>query len=112
MNTVLGQSELVTLVLYAVVGIISSARVTRLLMSDDFPPVVKFRVWWDGKVTGLWNKLMHCMWCLAPRVVLLNIALAYVLDRYGLQLWWFLANGWLAAAYASAWLVYHDEDGA
>jgi hypothetical protein len=109
MTALMGQSELVTLILYIVVGVVGSARVVRLVVNDDFPAIVKFRIWWDNHVTGLWNKLMHCMWCLAPWVVGLDIGAAYLFDLWGIQLWWFIVNGWLAASYVAAWLVYHDE---
>jgi len=110
MTPVLGQSDLVTLVLYIVVGVIASARITRLIVADDYPLVVRIRIWWDNHITGMWNKLLHCPWCFAPWTVLVVGFLAWLCDYYGLQTVWFVVFGWFAASYAAAWVVYHDED--
>ena len=110
MTPVLGQSDLATLILYVIVGVIASGRITRLIVNDDYPPIVKFRIWWDNHVTGLWNKLMHCPWCLGPWVTLVVGFLAWLTDYYGVQIGWWIVFGWLAASYATSWVVYHDED--
>lgn len=90
-----------------IVGVIGTARVVRLVVADDFPPIVKFRMAW-ARVTndGPWTKLFSCMWCFAPYAVAANLAWALLSDMH----WsWWLFNGWMAASYASAWVVYHDE---
>ena len=33
----------------ALVGIVASARFTRLIVADSFPPVVALRMWWAGR---------------------------------------------------------------
>lgn len=111
MNTVLGQSELVTLLFYIGVGLLASGRLTRLVVNDDWPPVVKFRVWWDGRTQGsLWQKLWHCPWCAGPYMAALVMALAFGANALDIHLWWFIIMGWLGASYVVSWLVFHDED--
>lgn len=95
-----------------VVGIVGSARFVRLVTADKFPPIVKLRMWWDSKTEGDdpeegWGLLLHCLWCFAPWVVAANLAWALLSD---LQPAWWVCNGWLAASYATSWLVFHDED--
>lgn len=109
MTPVLGQSELVTLVIYAVVGIIAAARITRLVVVDDYPLIVKARIAWDNKVRGMWNKLLHCHWCFAPWATLVVGALAYACDQWGVAYVWFIVFGWLAASYLASMVVQFDE---
>jgi hypothetical protein len=99
-----------TVIAAVVVGVLGSARLTRLIVGDKFPLSVRLRIWWDNHVpeeTSLWNPLLHCPWCLAPWVTLVTIGLAIVTDLH----WgWWLFYGWLAASYVASWVVFHDED--
>lgn len=91
----------------AVVGTLGSARLTRLMVADSYPPSVKLRIWWKDKVKNLWEPLLTCPWCFAPYVVAINLAVAYLSNLH--TAWW-LVNGWLAASYVASWIVFHDED--
>jgi len=93
-----------------VVGVVGSARLTRLVVADKFPLSVHLRMWWDRHVdedSSLWNPLLHCPWCLAPWIVGANLLAALLTDLH--PAWW-AVNGWLAASYAASWIVFHDED--
>ena len=94
-----------------VVGVVGSARFVRLVTNDKWPPVVRFRIWWDSKTEKYgeegWVVLFHCPWCFAPYVVAVNLAAALLSDLH--PAWWVI-NGWLAASYAASWIVFHDED--
>lgn len=92
----------------AIVGTLGSARLVRLLVNDDYPPVVWLRMKWD-RITndGPWSKLVHCGWCASPYISAVILAWAYLSH---LHLWWWLFNGWLASSYAASWVVFHDED--
>lgn len=94
--------------LAVLVWIGSSARLTRLLTQDSFPPVVRVRMAWDVKTEGSpWNDLAHCHWCLAPWVVAVMGAWGYFTSLH----WsWWVASVWLTVAYATSWTVHHDED--
>jgi hypothetical protein len=102
----------IVIALAIVVGIVSSARLTRLIAQESFPPVVRLRVWWDDYAEGHewfqpWSKLIHCHWCLPPWVVLVVGSVGYFTNLH--PVWWFI-NGWLAASYVASWIVHHDED--
>ena len=107
--------ELLTLALAAIVFIISSARITRLVVQDDFPPMHwvrdKYDAFWQKK-TGLeeppWALLLHCPWCFGPWITLLNGIWAYTSNLH----WtWWVFNSWMALSYAVSWVTFHDEDG-
>lgn len=92
----------------ALVGVLSSARLTRLLVSDDFPPIVWFRTKWDGLTNdGSWSKIVHCMWCASPYFSAMILAWG-VLSH--LHWTWWVFNGWMAGSYIASWIVFHDED--
>lgn len=100
----------VAAVLIAIVG---AARLTRLVVHDDFPPMVTIRAWWlrvtwDEKKNdvGSWSKLATCHWCFGPWALALPIATAWI---SGLAAWWWLFWGWLAASYLVSILVERDE---
>ena len=92
----------------ALVGVLSSGRLVRLLVNDDFPPAVKTRMIWD-KVTkdGDWSKIVHCGWCASPYISAMILAWA-VLSH--LHWTWWVFNGWMAGSYVASWIVFHDED--
>lgn len=90
-----------------VVGILSAARITRLVVQDDFPPAVWFRIKWDTVTDdGEWSKLVHCHWCFSPYATALVLATAILTD---LNPWWWIINGWLASAYLASMVVERDE---
>lgn len=98
-----------------VIGIVASARITRLMIFDHYPPVVWVRITWD-KYTGSspWNLLLHCGYCLAPWVTLAVGALAVWQLNIGWSTvashWWWSAATWLAASYAASIVVAYDGD--
>lgn len=94
-------------VVAGVVGVLSAARLTRLLVADEFPPVVWFRIKWDEATKdGSWSKLVHCPWCAAPYFSAIVLAWALL---SGLHWTWWVFNGWLAGAYLASMVVFHDE---
>jgi hypothetical protein len=104
--------DVLTIIAAVIVGVVGSARFVRLVTADKWPPIVKFRIWWEGKTEGDnpdegWVLLFKCLWCFAPWVVAVNLAAALLSDLH--PAWWVI-NGWLAASYAASWLVFHDED--
>lgn len=78
------------------VGILASARLTRLLVRDTWPPSVWVRLKW-AEITkdGEWSDLVECPWCAAPWIVGVNMVLALVTDLH--PAWW-IFNGWMAAS--------------
>jgi pheromone shutdown protein TraB len=94
-------------VVAAIVGVLSAARITRLIVADDFPPSVWARVKWDTWTKdGSWSKLVHCPFCMAPYVSAIILGWALLFD---LHFWWWLFNGWMAGSYVASMVAFHDE---
>lgn len=91
------------------VGIVASARLTRLVVHDTFPPVQWLVDQYIKLIRGneKWSTLVECHWCIAPWIIAPNLAWAVLSELH----WsWWVFNGWLAAAYAASWIVEHDQD--
>lgn len=97
--------------LAAVVAIIGAGRLTRLLTTDTWPPVIRIRVWWDGVTKdGPWAALVHCLWCAAPWFFLAALASFTVSFLHPILGWaWWLFWGWMAGSYLTSQYVYWDE---
>lgn len=85
------------------VGVLASARLTRLLTTDSWPPVVWLRMKW-AEITddGPWYDLVDCPWCASPWIVLVNLMVALLTDMH--EVWW-IFNGWMAASLVVAWVT-------
>lgn len=96
--------------LAVLVAIIGSARLTRVITYDDFPPSVWFRVWFRSWAKEDWHKLVECPWCMGPWVTLVAIGtflLTFVHPAFA-WLWW-LFWAWMAMSYLVSQYVYWDE---
>lgn len=95
--------------------VIGTARIVRLIAFDAYPPAAWLRVKWDDAThQSDWNKLLHCAYCLAPWVAILNL-IAYELTLNLGEAYlsaWYLANLWLTVSYLAAILVAYDGDDA
>jgi hypothetical protein len=99
-------------VLGAVIALVfASARLTRVIVFDDYPPSRWVRNKWDQyTATSGWNELFHCPYCMGVWVALPLVVLAA-----GLTLGWgifgtlvglfWLVCAWLAVAYLSGIIV-------
>jgi hypothetical protein len=91
-----------------VLAVGGTARLTRLVTVDHYPPAAAIRRWWEGVTKfGPWSILATCFYCAAPYLAALNLAWAYIWD---LQTAWWLVNGWLALSYAASIVVRFDGD--
>lgn len=99
------------LALAVVVTVISAARITRLITFDTFPPVVKFRIWWDKRTrNSLWNSLFHCLWCFGFWATALVVGSFFLTFLAVWIAWaWWLLFGTLALSYLVSQYVYFDE---
>lgn len=97
-----------TIVLAIIVGVVSTARITRLITWDVYPPMAWLRAQWI-KLTnnGSWAVLANCQYCASPYVAAGVGAWGYFTNLQ--PAWWFI-NGTLAVAYAAAILVSADGD--
>jgi hypothetical protein len=94
------------------VTVLSAARLTRLMVADDFPPVKFFRDlaydWLDkGPKRRQWQIITWCAYCAAFWVVGPIVAWGYLTDW---QTAWWLFNGALAASYLASIVVRFDGD--
>lgn len=90
-----------------VVGIIAVARLSRLVVFDDFPPMKWARLRWHVAMNeNGWEKLVDCAFCAAPYLAAADMGWAYLSDLH----WtWWVFNLWLAASYVAAMIVARDE---
>jgi hypothetical protein len=96
------------IVFAAIVGVVGSARVARLIGFDTYPPVAWLRRKWDQWTANSdWNSLVTCGYCSTPYIAGANFAWGYWTDW---QFAWWLVNSWLAASYAAAVFLAWDGD--
>lgn len=91
----------------ALVGVVGTARLVRLLVFDTYPPAAWVRSQWE-RITndGPWSTLVHCAFCAAPWFTVITIGWAWWSDFH----WtWWLFYGWLTASYLASIVVAWDE---
>lgn len=96
----------------AVVTIVSSARLTRLVTYDVFPPARWLRHAWGNLMdrsrhTQGYAILTFCQWCFSFWATLVVVLWGYFADWN--TLWW-IVNGSLGGSYLAAILMTHDGD--
>lgn len=96
----------------AVVFVVGTARIVRLVVADTFPPILALRVWYEDHTSGGWETLLGCPWCFGVWATAFNALIGWGMFSVGWYEGWFIGNALLTASYASALLVFHDEDGA
>lgn len=94
-----------------IVGVMSTARLTRLITTDTWPPVVWLRIkvasFAESRGLDEWGDIVTCPYCAAPWLTFPVLAWAIWSDLH----WtWWIFNGWLAVAYAAAMIVARDGD--
>lgn len=90
-----------------VVAVVGTARLTRLLVFDTYPPSAWVRARWDAIThDGPWSVLVHCGYCAAPWIGVITLAWGWA---SGLHWSWWLFYGFLTLAYLSATYVSWDE---
>jgi hypothetical protein len=87
------------------VGVIAVARLTRLVVDDDFPPVAWLRREYMARANESWATLPTCAFCVAPYFTAGSLAWALLTD---LGTAWWVFHGWLAVAYLASMLVVRD----
>lgn len=98
----------------ALAVIFASARITRNIVFDDFPPTAALRAWWDTKTAGNgWNSLLHCGYCagfwIALPFTVLGAGLTFGWAIFGtlVGLFWVIC-AWFAVGYLSGVIVASD----
>lgn len=98
------------LVLSIITAILGVGRLTRVIVYDDFPPSVWWRIKWaEFTHDGPWNKLFTCWWCLSFWVMLVTIGLFSLTFVAVWIAWvWWVFYGALAMSYLSAIIISRD----
>lgn len=109
-------TDLLVVIAALLTTILSSARITRLVVHDSFPPTMWLRMKWDDLTDESdWNKLLHCGFCFSYWATVVVGGWLYLTWRFGGETaWtvWFAVNGSLALSYLAAMIVERDERGA
>lgn len=94
--------------------ILASARITRNIVFDDFPPTAAIRRWWDSKTADNgWNSLFHCGYCMgfwvsAPFTVLATgLTVGWGVFETLSGIFWVIC-AWFAVGYLSGIIVASD----
>lgn len=91
-----------------VIGVVSVARLTRLITQDTYPPTVWLRIKWEDLTDGTgWEKLATCPWCAAPYIAAVIGGWGWLTD---FQTAWWAVNIWLAGSYLAAMVVIRDGE--
>jgi hypothetical protein len=101
-----------TFLVAGLVLILAVERVLRLVVDDDYPPMVWAREKFVNAVPEKWGKLVECPWCAAPYIAAGFLAWTAIDYRwmfgYGLHWTWWLFNAWLAISWIASWLSLRD----
>lgn len=98
--------------------VLSTARITRLLNFDKFPPIKALRDRYEERYEGTgWEWLTMCGFCMSMWVILPIFALGWWAQVYGhdmsggtgFTVWW-IVNGIFAMAYLSGSYIARDGD--
>jgi hypothetical protein len=81
------------------IGSLAVGRLARLVVDDDFPPVVWLRGWWIRSVPESWGELVACAFCVAFWFALADVFWAFISELH--WTWWFF-NATFASAYLGA----------
>lgn len=88
------------------IAVIGTARITRFITEDTFPPMVRVRDAWIARFnTSGWAELAICPFCVSVYISAGTIATGLLLDFGPL---WVVIYSWLSLAYAAAILVARD----
>ena len=100
------------LVLALITGILALTRAVRLVVDDEYPPMVKIREWYCKHTSEQWNPLIECPWCAAPYLAVpavAGFALLVAFPSWTALLWaWWIVNGWAAASWLASFLNVRD----
>lgn len=92
----------------AAVTVVSSARITRLLTYDQFPPIAwlrdKYGEWTSGSD---WQLLGFCAYCMSFWVTLAVVLAGWFSGFH--EIWW-LVNSAFAGSYLAAIFMVNDSD--
>lgn len=97
-----------------IVGVLSVARTARLIVFDDYPPMVWLRSHWEARWGDEgWAALISCQFCCTPYLSAGMAAWAWLAysdgSQWGLHWTWWLVNGVWGLSYVAAIVVAFDS---
>jgi hypothetical protein len=104
-QTELSFAQPFVLVCAAVVAVLAVARITRLIIDDEYPPMLWLTARIANKLPEKWIKLVECAWCVSPYIAIADIAWGWA---SGLHWSWWLGNTWAALSQAAAMVNVRD----
>lgn len=88
-----------------VIGSLAVARVTRLIVDDDFPPTMWLRRTYVSHTSEAWGKLVECPFCFSFWLAAADTGWAFGTKLH----WtWWLVNLIFAGAYVAAMVTVRD----
>ena len=104
MNTYLAL-PLTSQIFVAVIAIVGTARITRFISEDTFPPMLWMRNLWVSRMPVGWNELPLCAYCVGIYASAFTLVTALLLN---FNVIWVVGFTWLALAYLASILVAFD----
>lgn len=98
-------SEPFTVICVTVVASLAVARMIRLIVDDEYPPMMWITQKIALRLPEKWDKLVECPWCVAPYLALPDILWAW---GSGLHWSWWLANCWAALSMVASMITVRD----
>lgn len=98
------------IILAVLVGTLFVARLTRLVVDDDFPPMNWLRSWYVRHSNADWGGLVACPFCISFWIAVVTTLVSWLsLNGDGrLDWWWWAGTTPFAAAYVAAMIVVRD----
>ena len=97
----------------AIIAAISTARITRLVVWDTFPPSAHLRAKWaDWTDGGAWEDLLKCGYCFGVYAAAFTLGTGWLsVALVGDLHWsWWLFHGWMALSYVAAIIMTFDGE--
>jgi hypothetical protein len=98
------------------VAVLSVARTARLIVFDEYPPMMWLRERWDRILVGNWGKLIHCGFCAAPYLAAgMAVWFLWVTpwgnpgDYWSADWWFVVVNGTWGLSYLASITVAYDQ---
>lgn len=93
----------------AVLSVVTTARITRLIVWDSYPPSVWFRMKWD-EVTkdSKWSELVHCGYCAGMYVAPVVVLSGWLSEWH--TAWWVACSCFTAAYLGAVFMAFDGED--
>lgn len=93
-------------VLAVLIAVFGTARLTRIVAYDDFPPAEWLRTQVYRLLGDRWGKIADCIWCTQPYIVAICMTWAYFTDLH--WSWWAFWS-WMALSQAGSTVLSYDE---